>query len=262
MPWNDAARSTGRAPTAPGVRAGERLRHDHLRRREGRVPLREAGGIREAGRAEVRVGLVDPVVDDADLDPCAGRARRRLQRVRADQAGARVAGQGVAQRRVDVRHSCDANEPGQPLGRERDGQPVEQDPEATADARLGNRPVQPRDGDSLLLVDPLQVRARGGARDVQVARASARLRRPSPGGRERGQLQVDDHAHASARLPCGDLDRAGPEPRHRHAVDGPAHRGQPGRGCGCEGERRDERKGDDEAAQETQCSWKDIDSRP
>jgi hypothetical protein len=59
----------------PRVRAGERTRDDHLRRRPAPPALREAGGKAEAGRAEERVRRFDAVVDDPDLDALAARSR-------------------------------------------------------------------------------------------------------------------------------------------------------------------------------------------
>src|SRR5205085_8086181 len=51
--------------------AGERPGGDHLGRRVGLIALREAGRILEARGIEEHVLLVDPVVDDPDLDPVA-----------------------------------------------------------------------------------------------------------------------------------------------------------------------------------------------
>src|SRR5690348_13544510 len=87
-------------PAAAG--AGEGARDDHLRRRPLLAALREAGGIVEAGGAEVGVRLVDAVVDDADLDALAEAARVRPERVGVDHRRALVRVEVVAGAREDL----------------------------------------------------------------------------------------------------------------------------------------------------------------
>ena len=91
-----------------------------------RVPLREAGGIREAGRREEDVALVEPVVDDPDLHALArGRERRAPHGRRADQLRRPVEQRVVRDARPDggagdparARASCGA--------RDDDGHPVQ-----------------------------------------------------------------------------------------------------------------------------------------
>src|SRR5436309_1280696 len=54
----------------PGrTRRWKRACDDYLRCRKRPVPLRKAAGHREPRRVEEDVGLVNPVVDDPDLDP-------------------------------------------------------------------------------------------------------------------------------------------------------------------------------------------------
>ena len=58
--------------------AGEPARDDHLRRRPAAGPFGKPGRVREPGRREERVLVVDAVVDDRDLDALAlGAGERR-----------------------------------------------------------------------------------------------------------------------------------------------------------------------------------------
>ena len=68
--------------------AGEAAGHDHLRVVDPR-PLREPRRIREAGRVEKRMLVVDAVVDDRDLDAGPARARQPRELGRAYEGGAR-----------------------------------------------------------------------------------------------------------------------------------------------------------------------------
>ena len=96
----------GRAASFAGVAragAGERARDDDLPVRELRLPEREAGRRREARAAQERVRVVDAVVDDADLDSLAVRARRRVEDVGADHGRAAVQREVVREARPDAR---------------------------------------------------------------------------------------------------------------------------------------------------------------
>src|SRR4030095_3713510 len=88
----------------PGTGARERARHDHLLARPPAAALWEAHGVREPGRVEERVRLVDAVVDDPDLDPLAAAARGGPEGVGADHRRALVRVEVVARARVDLAH--------------------------------------------------------------------------------------------------------------------------------------------------------------
>ena len=81
---------TGGSRTSTRRRRRERAGDDHLRRRERGLSLREARRHGVAGGVEERVPLVDPVVDDPDLDPRCRRWRGSAPGVsRADRSGPR-----------------------------------------------------------------------------------------------------------------------------------------------------------------------------
>ena len=131
-------------------RRRECARDDHFRRGVGGVPLREPGGVRVAGRVEVGVRLVDPVVDQPDLDPLARggevRAPERggADQVRAGVGGRRRAGGGRVAERVirDGRPDGDARERAQAReirGGEEDGDAVECDAVVPTDTGRRNR---------------------------------------------------------------------------------------------------------------------------
>ena len=153
--------------TTPRVADGadERARDDHLGRRPLRAALREAGRIAEAGRVEERVRLVDAFVDDADLDAGSVGAACRPQRVRADQRGALVERERIAEARVDVREA-ELRERRQLFRGELRLEAVEQDAVVPLDLRLGDRPRQARSGRGLRSGEPTQVEPRRARPDV------------------------------------------------------------------------------------------------
>ena len=90
---------------------GEGSSDDHLRARQALLALGKAARHPVAARAEVRVGLVEPVVDDADLHAVPGRAQRLPpERRRADESRAGRAERAVADVRVDAHDAVRALE--------------------------------------------------------------------------------------------------------------------------------------------------------
>ena len=86
-----------------GARRWECPGDDHLRGRVGGLALGVARRHRVAGRREERVRLVDPLVDDRDLDVLAGIGQARPpQRRRADLLRAAVELRAIADARVDA----------------------------------------------------------------------------------------------------------------------------------------------------------------
>src|SRR5204863_5954772 len=128
-----------------------------------------ARGVAVAGRPEERVGLVDAVVDDADLDPVTLRSRRAVEDVSADDRRAAVEQEREADARVDLGDEAELDEPRQVPGGEAHRDAVEQDPEAAREARLRDRPAELGDGGALRRGDAREVRAREGAADIEAA---------------------------------------------------------------------------------------------
>ena len=235
----------GAVDREPSLLAGagprERPRDDHLRRRVLGLALREAGRVRVAGRVEERVRLVDPVVDDPDLDPLAEPAGRGPELVGVDHAGALVGVEVVADARVDLAHGRNPLERRQLGVRQAHREPVEDDAVALLEPRARDRAADLCGGGGLGLGEPREVGARGGRGEAQlgvpVDRAEAAARR----GRERRQVQADNHGDAAGRLLGWDPDHAVAQAwehvlaRARQA-DGP----ELGRGSG--GREEDERR--------------------
>ena len=125
------------------ARSRERARDDHLRRRVLGLSLREAGRIGEAGRVEERMRLVDPVVDDPDLQALARRGERRAPEIRrADQPGRAVEQRPVREARPDCR-ARECAEPDELRARDDDGEAVQDDREAARDLCAGDRGLDP-----------------------------------------------------------------------------------------------------------------------
>ena len=185
----------------PGIWAGKRARDDHLGCRPLEPALGKPGGIRVARRVQEWIRAVDAVVDDRDLQPVALGPCQRLQLGGADHRCARVGREVVAQRRIDLADEAEPRERGQLRGRQRHGEPVENDLEATTDACLRDRAQQLRCGAVLNGSDAGQVETRGAARDVELlaraepgeapARAPPReARAPARRSRERGRSRA------------------------------------------------------------------------
>ena len=193
----------GEAPGCARVRAGEDARDDHLRRRPLRAAPREAGGVREAGRIEERVRLVDAVVDDRDLD---ARCRRRRSRARSTSApmmdGERSSASVYVDARIDLRRPTAAR---RSAGASRPGS----DTVSASSTIWKRRPIarlRDRGADLCGGTRLLRVERRRYARD-----ADARRRACARDGRERAAAppraraaarRGDDDAHACV-LPAG-----------------------------------------------------------
>ena len=143
--WNDCVGSNGMFAYVVRRRGGrERALHDHLRRRELRLALREARRIREAGRVEVRVGRLEAVVDDPDLHAVAGgREGRRPRACRRRSAPGRLDRRAA---RGSARSARPSPTPGHVREQRRvcergqdDGEAVRDEPVAPADLRGRDR---------------------------------------------------------------------------------------------------------------------------
>ncbi len=151
----------------------ERLRDDHLRGRVGGIALGEAGGIREARRAEEDVRLIEAVVEDRDLDALAcGGERRPPHRRSADELRRAVEELVVGHARPDGR-AADRAEARELRPRKDDGDSVEDDAVVPANARarhgVGDARLQRtlRGGEAAEIVDArrrAQVQVAAGAR--------------------------------------------------------------------------------------------------
>ena len=124
-------------------RRRERAGDDHLRGRVRRVPLREARRKRVAGGREEPVRLVDPVVDDPDLDALPrGREIRAPDLRGADHERAPEERAVVANARVDAGHARQTSETLLGGGRDEQREAVEDEAVAPADACLRDRAAQ------------------------------------------------------------------------------------------------------------------------
>ena len=182
-------------PLRAGAGAGEGTGDYHLRRREGGRPAREPGRIAEARRAEERVRLVDPVVDDPDLDAVAAVACRRPHLVGADDRRALVGVERVADAGVEPGHEVEPGERRQLAGRQRDGEAVQHDPVAIRNPRGRDRTFQLGGGGALGSREPGEIEAGARAADVEARGADRAEEVPVVGG-ERGEPQVDEHGQA------------------------------------------------------------------
>ena len=236
-----------------GARPGESARHDHLARRPDASALREAGGIREAGRAEVRVRHVDAVVDDTDLDPLAEAAGVRPERVGVDHRRALVRVEVVAQARIDLAHSGDLEELRQVAVGQAHREAVEDQLVAMEDPRLRDRvPDLPGRG-RLGPLEPCEVGLRGRARRVELAARPERLQAGAVARCERREAKPDEHGHASGGMAGRNPDHAVAEPRKRYfAALRQPDRAEPGGsgGGGGENEQRRKKRQNEWAAQE------------
>ena len=103
----------------------KRPRHDHLRGRIGDLSSREARRHRVSGRREVRVPLVDAVVDDRDLDPLTLVREAGLPRRPGGRAGCDLGrGARVRRARIDLLDAREGSQQGQGGGRHDDGRPL------------------------------------------------------------------------------------------------------------------------------------------
>ena len=146
-------RPAGEPPCRPRRREG--AGDDHLCGGERELPLRKACRHRVARGVEERMGLVDPVVDDPDLDagPVGGESRCRQV--------ARVDGVGVRPGEHPVRRACvDPLDPGEPVEARKlpagqdDGEAVRNEAVPPADGRVGNGRAERLDEPLLLGIDP------------------------------------------------------------------------------------------------------------
>ena len=245
-------------PGLPRVRTREDLRHDHLRRRPLRPALREARGIREAGRVEERALLVDAVVDDSDLDAGAVRAAHALEDVGADHPRTAVRRERVGRRRIEPRDGRQPCELRQLSRLQRHHDPVEQDREAAADLRVGDRSAERRHGAGLGGALACDVRARGAGVDVEPAVGRGRSGRAAERGRERRQREADDHAHRSVRVTGGDPDRPVLEARNAELSERAVDRHE-SRGRGNGGRERRAERGESEGATQGSAAYLNLD---
>ena len=127
--------------------------------------------------------LIDPVVDDPDLDPGAGVPECRAGQVaRADRGGVGACERVVGDVGEDLLHAGQARQAGKVGARDDDRQSVGYQPVAPADGRLRDRRAERRREASLLAVD-----LTCGARDPA-------------GARERRRGELDDHLGARPGL--------------------------------------------------------------
>ena len=241
---------------APRTRSteDEAPRHDHLRRRVGTLPLREARRVGEPARVEGGVRLVDPVVDDRDLHAGARRAARGREGCGADDAGAAVRLEVVPHAGIDAGDRAECVQSREAPHGEVHGDPVEDHLEPVAELRAGDRRADRSGGGGLLRVDAREIRTRRGACGVQPALAERREEpRPVRGG-ERRQPQRRDHRDLARALRPRNRERSLRDPGYRDlaegAVDGLESRGR----RRCEGKRRDRNDEHELTAQEQQGS--------
>ena len=119
------------------------------------LPLREPRGHDETGRIEEWMRLIDAHVDDPDLDPVAGAREVRPPELRSsDLIAGGACGDRVGGRREDLGDAGKPLQAGDVERRNGDGEAVEDEPVAPADASPGNvgcermleRHLSPRDG--------------------------------------------------------------------------------------------------------------------
>ena len=251
VPWNDARGSTARRPGSPEPGPGNARATITFGVVHRVPPFGKPGGIGVAGRVEEHVRLVDPVVDDADLDPLAARAAAggRPEGVGLDQLRAVVEREPVADARVDLGREALADECGELRRGQVDGEAVEDDPEAAVHARIRDRAAELRHRSLLRAREAGEVRARRGARDVELARTASGLQRASRPLRERGLSQADDHGDPAARVSLGDDDRPGADARELDLAGAPVDRAEVGRSGDGDDERRDDEERNSQAAQ-------------
>ncbi len=207
----DVGRVLGHLRVERQLRAGvglaalrERAGHDDLRRRVARVAAREARRRGEPGRVEERVRLVDPVVDDPDLDPLAGRRQRRRgpPQGHGPEQRRHGVGEGVVRlARVDVGHAGHRREPRGVGHGQVDGQRVQHEAVVPGDPGRRDGPLDPGLGHRLLAGQPgeVQARAHRGRRHPLAPRREAEQRRLAPGElRERGRREPHDQLDAGA----------------------------------------------------------------
>ena len=217
-------RIDGELSRAAGARPRERTRDDHLWRRVARVAEREAARVRERRCIEVRVPRIDAVVDDADLDALAARARRGMELVRADDARASIRRERVRKVRVDLRRKRQPCERRQLRDGQLDGHAVEHDLVPLLHARLRNRAKQAGCVAALRLDEPRDIAASCGARRVEsLLRLDGRERAPV-GRRERRERQSDDDADRAGAMGRGDADRPGANAWQDRLAESPPHR--------------------------------------
>ena len=210
VPWNEIVRVERQlAALAPGVRAGERARDDHLRRRSLTFgPLREAGRVRVARPAARNgLGLVDarrrrsPILIPSPVQPV---QRRELGRRRSRRAAVR--GERVADARVDAARRSRACSSRRRAARAGSStvKPFEHDRgSAAARVACGIARSQLRRRRRLRSVRAARGRPRDAAeRDVEPARRAAACseRAAEPRRERRHARSRDDHAHAPAAV--------------------------------------------------------------
>ena len=152
---------------ARSTRACEAPRDDDLRRRPAGVALREAGRIFEPGRRQIRMLLIDAVVDDRDPDAFALRAGRRGELRRPDDRRALVHRLRVRVARVHLVREGRREQLRELRVREADGEAVQEHAVVARDLRLRDQPVHARDRKLLLGLKLGHVRARERAVHVQ-----------------------------------------------------------------------------------------------
>ena len=241
----------GEPARASRVRPWKGACHDHLRGRPFLAAAWEPGRIGEPVRLQKGVRLVDAVVDDPDLDPFAARPGDCVQLVGADHAGAGVGGEVVREARIDLAHERQACEPGQPGHGQRDGEAVEDDLEASADARLWDRSQQLSGRNSLGGGDARDVPPRRGGRDVQLACRPERCEASSVCGGQGRKREADDHTHATVVVVGRNHELAAPHPRHAQVAERAPDRHQRRPGGSRRSERRRDRKETHRTAQGT-----------
>ena len=112
-------------PRVLGGGRRKRARHDDLRIREARLPLREPGRHRVARRVEERVRVVDAGVDDPDLHALPSRVEAGAPEAgRADRLRRGVELRRIARRVEDVAHPWKRSEARHLLLGEHDREPV------------------------------------------------------------------------------------------------------------------------------------------
>ena len=232
-------------------RAGKHPGHDHLRRRELRISLREACRIREPRGVEERARRVDAGVDDRDLHALALLTRCSFEIGGMDHARAAVHRRRVREARIDLRDRSNAQQLGQRPRWKLDGEAVEQDGEVLLDPCLRDRRAHLGRGGALEPGELREVRDGAGGVHVEVVRARGGEHRALGGPRrERRRCETDDHAGEAAGVSSRDMNHAGADARQRGLADRAADRGQGSRGR----RRRDEPEHRREHQQATQGS--------
>ena len=166
VPWNDCSRSSGElfAPGPAKPRAA--ITFGVV---EPVMPFGKPGRVREAGRAEERVLVVDAVVDDRDLDPFAPRSGQPREGRRAENGRPAVQVEAVRVARV---HALDERQPRAASGSRSYGRLIAKPLTSTWYRRLtaASRDLRAdaRDRPCLRGLEPAKIRARERGVHVQL----------------------------------------------------------------------------------------------